>query len=91
VEVKKDKDHFVSSGNVFADLGLPDSELMLAKAGLAYQINAIVKDKGLTQKEAAELLGVDQPKISALSRGKLQDFALETLELMLEAVARSAH
>lgn len=67
------------SGNVFADLGLPNPEERLAKARLAIQINLLIKGKKLTQKEAAKLLEIDQPKISALHRGKLAGFSLERL------------
>jgi predicted XRE-type DNA-binding protein len=77
--MKKNKDYEVSSGNVFADLGLPDSGELLAKAELARQINNIINSKKLTQTAAATLLGVDQPKISALSKGKLSGFSLERL------------
>lgn len=77
--MKKNKDYEVSSGNVFADLGLPDSGELLAKAELARQINNIINSKKLTQTTAATLLGVDQPKISALSKGKLTGFSLERL------------
>src|SRR5438477_451327 len=77
--MKKNKDYKVSSGNVFADLGLPDSGELLAKAELARQINNIINSKKLTQTAAAALLGVDQPKISALSKGKLTGFSLERL------------
>lgn len=65
--------------NVFADLGLPNSEEKVAKAELAMQINEIIKKKKLTQKQAAELLDIDQPKISALHSGKLAGFSLERL------------
>lgn len=67
------------SGNVFADLNLPNPEESMAKAELARQINGIIKKKKLTQKEAALALGVDQPKISALASGKLSGFSLERL------------
>lgn len=68
-----------SSGNVFADLGIENSEEALAKSELARQIGKLIKKKKLTQKEAAEILGIDQPKISALIRGKLRSFSLERL------------
>ena len=56
------------SGNVFADLSLPDAEERLAKAELARQILNIITKRRLTQAQAAELLGIDQPKVSALTR-----------------------
>lgn len=77
--MKKNKDYTVSSGNVFADLGLPNPEERLAKAELAYQINTIIEEKGLTQIAAAKLLEIDQPKVSALSTGRLAGFSLERL------------
>jgi transcriptional regulator, XRE family len=54
---------------VFADLELPDAEEMQAKALLSIQIHDIIKRRHLTQAQAAELLGIDQPKVSALIRG----------------------
>ena len=68
-----------SSGNVFVDLGLPNPEKYLAKIELAYQINNIVEKRGLKQIEAAKTLGIDQPKISALKCGRLDDFSIERL------------
>lgn len=73
------KDFETSSGSVFADLGASNPEERLAKAKLAMQINILIKEKGLSQKAAAELLGIDQPKISALYKGKLAGFSLERL------------
>jgi predicted XRE-type DNA-binding protein len=67
---------FHGSSNVFADLGLPDAEEMLAKAELSRQIITIISRRHLTQAKAAEILGIDQPKVSALLRGKLSDFSL---------------
>lgn len=72
-------DFEVSSGNVFADLGLSNPEERLAKAELASQINNLIKKKKLTQKAAAELLDIDQPKVSALYNGRLSGFSLERL------------
>ncbi len=69
----------ISSGNVFADLGLPNPEERLAKAELALQINRLIKKKKLTQIAAAKLLDIDQPKISALNQGKLAGFSMERL------------
>jgi predicted XRE-type DNA-binding protein len=68
-----------SCGNVFADLGLPDAEEARAKAGLAQRIAAVIALKGLTQVQAAELLGIDQPKISHLLRGRLTGFSTDRL------------
>ena len=81
-------DHTVSSGNVFADLGLPNAEEMLAKAELAQKITAVIARRRLTQAEAAKLLGVDQPKVSALKRGRLSGFSLERLVRFLILLGR---
>jgi predicted XRE-type DNA-binding protein len=72
-------DYTVSSGNVFADFGLPNPEEALAKAELAHKIIVLIRKRGLTQVQAAKLLGVDQPKVSALLRGHLTGFSLERL------------
>lgn len=77
--MKKNKDYFIGSDNVFADLGLPNPEELLAKAELAMQINRLIKQKKLTQIAAAKLLDIDQPKISLLAQGKLSGFSLERL------------
>ncbi len=68
-----------SSGNVFADLGIENPDEALAKSEIARQIAKIIKKKKLTQKQAAEILGIDQPKISTLIRGRLRSFSLERL------------
>lgn len=73
------KDYVVGTGNVFADLGYPRPEEATAKAELAHKITKIIERRGLTQAEAAEILDVDQPKISALRRGKLSGFSLDRL------------
>ena len=68
-----------SSGNVFTDLGFAEPEEMLLKAELARRISATIKGRNLTQTQAAELLGVDQPKVSALMHGRLGDFSIDRL------------
>jgi len=68
-----------SSGNVFADLGLPNPELALAKAKLVRRIRDIIFERGLTQTVAAKLLGLDQPKVSALVRGRVDGYSLDRL------------
>lgn len=86
--MKKNKDYFIGSGNVFDDLELPNPEERLAKAELALQINRLIKQKKLTQIAAAKLLDIDQPKISALSQGKLSGFSLERLFRFLNALGQ---
>ncbi|MCC6155120.1 MAG: XRE family transcriptional regulator [Candidatus Hydrogenedentes bacterium] len=72
-----------SSGNVFADINVPNPEVALAKAELAFRINAIVAARGLTQTEAGKRLGIDQAKVSALRNGKLAGFSTDRLIRML--------
>lgn len=69
----------VSSGNVFADLGLADAEELGTKLRLSVVINTILEERKLTQAEAAKALGVNQPKISALQHYKLEGFSVERL------------
>lgn len=69
----------VGSGNVYADFGLPNAEEAKTKAELAMLITDIIKGKGLTQQQAAELMSVDQPKISKIVRGLLSEFSIERL------------
>jgi predicted XRE-type DNA-binding protein len=68
-----------SSGNIFADLGLPDAEEALAKADLARHIARLIQRRGWTQAQAARALGIDQPKVSSLVRGRLEGFSAERL------------
>jgi predicted XRE-type DNA-binding protein len=75
-----------SSGNVFADLGLPEPEIWLAKAQLVHRISEIIEDRGWDQGRVAEALGIDQPTISALLRGYLDDFSIEQLFRFLNAL-----
>lgn len=84
----KAPDHRVSSGNVFEDLGLAPATELQAKADLAYEISRTIEDRGLTQAEAAEILGVDQPKVSALVRGRLTGFSMERLYRFLIALGK---
>jgi len=72
-------DYIESSGNVFADLGLADAEERMAKAELAQKIGCILRKQHLTQVQAAEILGIDQPKVSALLCGQLSRFSIEKL------------
>jgi predicted XRE-type DNA-binding protein len=80
-----------SSGNVFADIGLPNAEARLAKAELARIIRIIVKSKNWTQRRAAEVLGVASPDVSDLMRSKLARFSQERLERFLNALDMDVH
>ncbi len=77
-----------SSGNVFADLNLLQADDLLAKAELAAKIIAEIQRRRLTQSHAALLLGIDQPKISALKQGKLTSFSIERLMRLLLVLGR---
>jgi predicted XRE-type DNA-binding protein len=67
------------SGNVFADIGLPNPEEHLAKADLAIRIASAIRARRLTQARAARILKIDQPKVSRLLRGRLSGFSVERL------------
>ena len=77
-----------SSGNVFADLEVPDPEGCLAKAKLVQRIADVIAERKLTQAQAAVILGVDQPKVSALVRGKFAGFSIDRLLRFLNALGR---
>jgi len=68
-----------STGNVFADIGIANPEQALAKAEIARQVNRAIQDRRLSQSEAASILGIDQPRVSALSKGRLSVFSLEKM------------
>jgi len=76
---KKNNSVTEGSGNVFADMGVPEPEQALAKAKLAAKIAAAVEEEQLTQTEAAERLGTDKAKVSAIVRGRLDQFSTERL------------
>jgi predicted XRE-type DNA-binding protein len=76
------------SGNVFADLGLPNPEQELLKARLTLQIYKIVKARGLTQAQAGALLGIKQPHVSALMRNRAGNFSVGRLIEFLTALGQ---
>jgi predicted XRE-type DNA-binding protein len=77
-----------SSGNVFADLGFVEAEEELAKAQLATLIRQVLKRRRLTQTAAAKLMGIDQPKVSALLNGRLSGFSSDRLMRLLTALGQ---
>ena len=77
-----------SSGNVFADLGLPNPEQELLKARLTLQIYKIIKVRGLTQVQAGEVLGIKQPHVSALMRNRAGNFSVGRLMEFLTALGQ---
>jgi predicted XRE-type DNA-binding protein len=74
------------SGNIFADLGLPNPEQELLKAQLTLQIYKILKDSGMTQVEIAKILGVQQPQVSLLMRNRAGNFSIGRLMEFLTAL-----
>ena len=76
------------SGNVFADLGVAHPERVMARAQVMARIAEIIKERGLTQREAAALLGIPQSKVSCLLHGKLSMFSLDYLFELLNALDR---
>jgi predicted XRE-type DNA-binding protein len=76
------------SGNVFADLNLPNPELALAKAELVQRIRDLIAERKLTQVKAAKLLGLDQPKVSALVRGRVEGYSIDRLFRFLNALGQ---
>jgi predicted XRE-type DNA-binding protein len=74
------------TANVFADLGFPDAAERQAKLRLAYALNQVLDERKLSQAEAAKVLGVTQPKVSALRHYKLAGFSVERLMNLLTAV-----
>ena len=76
------------SGNVFADIGVPNPKEHLVKAQLVYKIDGLMKSQGLKQVDAARLLGVKQPDISKMLRGDFRQFSVERLLHFLVALGQ---
>ena len=75
-----------SSGNVYADLGLKNADTLLSKSVLAIHIRRVIKSRGLTQEQASKILGLDQPKVSAITSGRLDGFSTDRLLRFLTAL-----
>ena len=76
------------SGNIFADLGLPNADQELMKARLTLQIARLIKDRGLTQVQAAKILGIQQPHVSTLLRNRSGNFSVGRLIEFLTALGQ---
>jgi phage-related protein/predicted XRE-type DNA-binding protein len=76
------------TGNVFADLGFPDAAERQARLRLAYALNQELEARKISQADAAKVLGVTQPKVSALRRYKLKGFSVERLMNLLTALGQ---
>jgi predicted XRE-type DNA-binding protein len=70
---------FVGSGNIFKDLGWPDADEAFAKVELAHKIHTLITKMGLSQTEAAKMLGTDRARVSNLTRGRLGEFSIDRL------------
>jgi predicted XRE-type DNA-binding protein len=77
-----------SSGNVFTDLNLPEADVQLLKADLVTRIDAIIRQRRLTQLEAAKVLGLSQPDVSRLLRGNFREYSVDRLLRLLTALGR---
>ena len=88
--MKTDQDSIceASSGNVFADMGLPEAEEEMTKAQLASAIRQVIRRRRLTQAAAASVMDIDQPKVSALLNGRLVNFSSERLMRLLTALGQ---
>jgi predicted XRE-type DNA-binding protein len=78
----------VGSGNVFADLGLPDAETHFLKAQIVAEIHRLVRDRKLTQTAAGKKMGISQPEVSRLFKGNFREYSVERLMGFLTAFDR---
>lgn len=76
------------SGNVFADLGLPEADSHLLKAELVSRIDQIIRQRRLTQTKAAVILGISQPDVSRLLQGDFRQYSMERLFRLLQALGQ---
>jgi predicted XRE-type DNA-binding protein len=86
--MKKKLDYEAGSGNVFADIGLPNAQEHLVKAQLVYKVDSLMKARGLKQVAAAKLFGVRQPDVSKMLRGDFRQFSVERLMRFLVALGQ---
>jgi predicted XRE-type DNA-binding protein len=80
------KGYETGSGNVFKDLGAPNADEHMIKAQLVFKIDGIMKERRLTQVQAAALFGVRQPDVSIMLRGEFRQFSVERLLRFLVAL-----
>jgi predicted XRE-type DNA-binding protein len=80
---KRKTEVYEGSGNVFADLGLPNPEERLLKASIVSELHRLIKQRRLTQVKAAKLMGIHQPDLSFLLRGEFDDYSVGRLMKML--------
>ena len=87
-KIREDRAAYAGPSNVYAELGYPDADDMLVKAQLVSKIAEIIQRRGLTQVESAKLLGLTQPKISAMLRGQFRGFSERKLIDCLTSLGR---
>lgn len=85
---EEDPEFFISSGNIWADLGDHDAEEKFARGKLMYHVIMIIRERRLTQAQTAKILGTNQPTVSDLIRGKLHKFSVERLISFLNALGQ---
>ena len=83
---KREGEHREGSSNVYKDLGYRNPEEWATKAALATKIHDLIEARGLTQKQAAEILGIDQPGVSDLKRGRFRRFSVARMLNFLKAL-----
>jgi len=81
-------EHERSTGNLFADIDLPNADVHLVKAKLVYKIDRLMQERGLKQVEAAQRFGVKQPDVSKMLRGDFRQFSVERLLRFLVALGQ---
>ena len=79
MRAKEERDYEISSDNIFADLGLEDSEELFTRAQLMHELGLLIKSSTLSQKQIAKKLGISQPKVSMIITGKFNEFSSEKL------------
>jgi predicted XRE-type DNA-binding protein len=84
----REPEHEEGSGNVYADLGLKDADELLARAKIGFHVQKILKDKTLTQRQIASLLGIKQPEVSHLMNGHFSRFTTDKLLDFLKRLGR---
>lgn len=87
-QATKEPEFEIGSDNIFTDIGIENPEEELTKADLAWEIDQIITKKKLTQKKAAEIMGINQPKVSALLHRKLAGFSVERLLHFLQVLGQ---
>jgi predicted XRE-type DNA-binding protein len=85
---QQDVEFTISSGNVFADLGLPEPEVELVKAKLVHAIADVIAEQSLTQAQAAVRMGLKQPHVSVLLRGRTEEFSVGRLITLLNRIGK---